>query len=51
VLILTRKARQRVVIGDDIVVQVLSIDGDRVSLGFVAPPHVLILRQELLKEG
>jgi carbon storage regulator len=51
VLVLTRRAGQGVVIGDDMVVRVLSIDGDRVSLGFVAPRRVLILRQELLKEG
>lgn len=46
-LILTRKAGQSLVLGDDVVVTVLEVDGDRVKLGIAAPQSVRILRQEL----
>jgi len=34
-------------IGDDIQVQVLGIEGDQIKLGIMAPKEVQILRQEL----
>ncbi len=46
-LILSRKAEESIVIGDDIVVKVISIDRGNVKLGFEAPPKTLILRAEL----
>jgi carbon storage regulator len=46
-LVLTRKANQRVVIGADIEIVVVSISGDRVRLGFVAPKDVSIHREEV----
>lgn len=36
-----------VLIGDDIVVRVLEVRGDRVRLGFIAPQEISILRAEL----
>lgn len=46
-LVLTRKPGQRVRIGDEIEVTLLEVNGDRVRLGFSAPPHVAIHRQEV----
>ncbi|MDA0270325.1 MAG: carbon storage regulator CsrA [Chloroflexi bacterium] len=49
-LILTRKAEQGIVIGGDIVVRLLSIDGERVKIGVEAPRSISVLREELLME-
>ncbi|RDU73906.1 carbon storage regulator [Helicobacter anseris] len=46
-LILSRKSEESIVIGDDIVVKVISVDRGNVKLGFEAPPDTLILRAEL----
>jgi carbon storage regulator len=46
-LVLGRKVNESVVIGDEIVVTVLAVEGDRVKIGIDAPSHVRILRQEL----
>ena len=46
-LVLTRKVGQSVKIGRNVVVEVTSIRGDRVSLRFAAPPDVPIIRGEL----
>jgi carbon storage regulator len=50
VLILTRKTEQGIVIADDIVVRVLSIEGERVKLGIDAPRAISVLREELIAE-
>lgn len=47
-LILQRRAGESLVIGDDITVSVLSVDGTRVRLAITAPEDVSILRSELL---
>ncbi|MGO9108814.1 MAG: carbon storage regulator [Thermoguttaceae bacterium] len=46
-LVLSRKSGEEVLIGDDIEVVVLGIDGDRVTLGFTAPRYVPIFRAEI----
>lgn len=46
-LVLTRKPGEKVIIGDGIVLIVLSTAGGRVRLGIEAPDHVRILRGEL----
>ena len=46
-LVLTRRLYQRVLIGDDIIVQVVEMMGDRVRLGFEAPRDMVIVREEL----
>jgi carbon storage regulator len=48
-LALTRKEGERIYIGNDIVVTVCRIKGDKVRLLFDAPKDVLVLREELLK--
>jgi carbon storage regulator len=45
-LVLTRRTREVVTIGEDIQVMVLDIDGDRVRLGLTAPREFKIQRQE-----
>jgi carbon storage regulator len=47
-LVLTRKAGERIVIDDSIVVEVLEVQGNRVRIGIQAPAGVTILREELL---
>lgn len=46
-LILTRKSRQQIVVGDDFVISVLRITGNSVRLGIEAPESVGIIRAEL----
>ena len=46
-LVLTRKPGQRIRIGEEIEVTLLEVSGDRVRLGFSAPPDVAIHRQEV----
>ena len=47
-LILQRKAGESLLIGEDITVQVVSVDGSRVRLAISAPEDVSILRSELV---
>lgn len=46
-LVLTRKAGETIRIGDNVVVTVERVDGNRVSLGIEAPRDVKILRGEI----
>ncbi|NLA27612.1 MAG: carbon storage regulator CsrA [Firmicutes bacterium] len=46
-LVLTRKTGQSIVIGDNITVRVISIDGNTVRLGIEAPRELPIYRQEI----
>ena len=46
-LVLTRRIGEKVIIYDDIVLQVVSIDRDKVRLAFAAPRDVPIHRQEV----
>jgi carbon storage regulator len=49
-LVLSRKCEQSVMLGDDIVVTVLGVEGDRVKLGIRAPRGVNILRHEIYQQ-
>ncbi len=49
-LILTRKVEQCIVIDGNVVVRVLSVDGERVKLGVEAPRSITVLREELLTD-
>jgi carbon storage regulator len=46
-LVLSRKKNQRIMIGDDIEIVVVAIQGDRVKFGFNAPDDVQIHREEV----
>jgi carbon storage regulator len=49
-LVLTRKVGEKLVIGNEIVVEVLSISGEGVRLGVVAPRETSIHRYEVFEE-
>jgi carbon storage regulator len=49
-LVLTRKDKQSIMIGDDIKVMVLSNDGTKVRLGIQAPSDVPVHRTEIYLE-
>jgi carbon storage regulator len=46
-LVLSRHRDESIVIGDDIVVTIVDIRGDKVRLGIQAPSHVSVHRQEI----
>lgn len=48
-LVLNRKAGERIWIGQNIELTVLGIQGGRVKLGFSGPPEVPIHRDELMQ--
>jgi len=48
-LVLGRKAKESFIIGDNIVITILSIDHDHVKIGIEAPREVPIMRGELFK--
>ena len=47
-LVLSRKRDERIVIGDNIVITVVDVRGDKVRLGIEAPAEVPVHRQEVL---
>ena len=49
-LVLARKLDESIVIGDNIVVKVVSIDNGVVKLGIDAPKEISIIRDELIQE-
>ena len=46
-LVLTRRANQSIMIGDDVVVTVLDVRGDQVRIGIKAPRSVDVHREEV----
>lgn len=46
-LVLSRKERERIRLGDSIVVTIVRVSGDKVRIGIEAPADVLVLRDEL----
>ena len=46
-LVLSRKSMERIQIGDNVVVTVLEIHGNKVRIGISAPREIRILRSEL----
>ena len=46
-LVLSRKVGERIHVGDDVVLEIRRIAGNRVTLALDAPRHVRILRGEL----
>jgi carbon storage regulator len=49
-LVLSRKPDQALLLGNDITVKVLGIEGDRVKLGIKAPQTVTVLREEIFAQ-
>lgn len=46
-LVLTRKVDERIMIGEDIVITVVDIRGDKVRLGIEAPAEIPVHREEV----
>jgi carbon storage regulator len=49
-LVLSRRPGEKLLIGDDILVEILEVSGTQVRLGITAPRDVPVLREELLDE-
>jgi carbon storage regulator len=49
-LILTRRANEKLMVGDDVTVTVLSISGNQVRIGVNAPRHVPVHREEIYEK-
>jgi carbon storage regulator len=50
VLVLTRKLKQSIMIGDDVELTVLAVHGEKVRLGIQAPAEVAVFRSEIYRE-
>ena len=46
-LVLSRQRDESIIIGDNIVVTIVDIRGDKVRLGIKAPPEVSVHREEI----
>ena len=46
-LVLSRKQSERIRLGNDIIVTVVRVAGDKVRLGIEAPANIVVLRDEL----
>ena len=46
-LIITRRTGEKLVIGDDVVIEVLEISGSSVRIGVAAPKSVPVYREEI----
>jgi carbon storage regulator len=49
-LVLSRKAGESILIGDDVTIDIVSVDGDRVCVGINAPKSIRVYRKELLQQ-
>jgi carbon storage regulator len=49
-LVLTRHAGEAIMIGDEIEISIIDVQGDRAKIGITAPKEVRILRKELIDE-
>lgn len=48
-LVLSRKKNESIMIGDQVEIQILSIEGDQVKIGIVAPKSVKVHRTEVFE--
>jgi carbon storage regulator len=46
-LIITRRAGEKIMLGDDIVVEVMEVKGNSVRIGIAAPRSITVYREEL----
>lgn len=50
-LVLSRKPGERIMIGSDVTVTIVRIGPNTVRLGIEAPPHLNIVREELIQDA
>jgi carbon storage regulator len=50
-LVLTRHAGDSIIIGDDIEITIVEIQGDKIKIGINAPKSIVVLRKELIDEA
>lgn len=48
-LVLTRRPKQQIMLGDEIVINIVEVNGDNVRIAIEAPRHVKIFRGEIYK--
>lgn len=48
-LVLTRKTGESIMIGDEIELKIISVEGDQVKIGIDAPRSVKVYRSEIYK--
>ena len=46
-LVLTRKAEEGIIIGDDVKITIIEVKGGRIRIGIDAPRHMKVHRQEV----
>ena len=49
-LVLTRKISEKIIIGKDVVVSILAVEGQNVKIGIEAPKDISILRMEVFEK-
>ena len=49
-LVLSRKPGQSILIGDNIEIQIIEVQGDQIRIGISAPRDISIVRKELIAE-
>ncbi len=49
-LVLTRKENEKIMIGDEVVVTILSVEGNSIKIGIDAPREIRILRMEVFDQ-
>jgi len=49
-LVLSRKIGEAISIGQDVSIEIVAIEGERVRVGIQAPKEIRVFRKELLKE-
>jgi carbon storage regulator len=50
-LVLSRKVNEQIIVGENILITVVSIRGNQVRIGLEAPPEVPIFREELQRSA
>lgn len=48
-LVLTRKIDEGIIIGDNITIRIIAIEGNKVKLGIIAAKDISIVREEIIE--